>query len=494
MMIERTGVCVLIAIGIATAFPAASVRAEEHFQLASNKFLFLDPFLLDEVQNAQLAVNPPRFDALVLIADKPWEKGGITSYGNVLYDPELKEYRLYYVPVSWDVAPGFCVALATSKDARHWDKPSLGVVEWNGSTENNIVVWAQREGTVIIDPNAPPERRYALISSNPDLRTRLFTSPDGVHFTMHDAPVSSIHSDSQIATFWDADTRRYHHYPRVGHLGRAVGFVTTKAMDQAWPENIPAVMSRDDRDPPGMDLYTNACQKYTPAPNAYVGFPTPYYHYNEPAARAYLNEPTLAIGGKTNDGTIETQLATSRDGKTWTRYRTPYIPLGTYDGLEIKVAMAIPGLLHVQNHIYQYFMGYAFTHGDTQVRYGEGGRKLGGVFCVEQRMDGFISLDFDYEGGTVTTEPFTFSGNRLVLNLNTSASGEARVAILDADGNEIPGYSLADARYINGDYLEKAVQWRDGNADVSPLANKPIRLRFECRGTKLYAFQFRATQ
>ena len=49
---------------------------------------------------------------------------------------------------------------------------------------------------------------------------------------------------------------------------------------------------------------------------------------------------------------------------------------------------------------------------------------------------------------------------------------------------------LADARYINGDYLDKTAEWRDGNTDVSSLAGQPIRLRFDCRGAKLYSFCF----
>ncbi|MCC6490229.1 MAG: hypothetical protein IT364_22280, partial [Candidatus Hydrogenedentes bacterium] len=197
-------------------------------------------------------------------------------------------------------------------------------------------------------------------------------------------------------------------------------------------------------------------------------------------------------GGKTNDGTIETQLAVSRDGVSWTRYRTPYIALGNYDGLDIKVAMMIPGLLYQDNKIYQYFMGYAFTHGDTQVRYGDGGRDLGGVFRAEQRIDGFTSLDFDYEGGVVTTAPFTFAGQRLLLNLNASASGEAQVAILDAGGNELPGFALADSRIINGDYLAATATWKEGTWDVSSLQGQPVRLKFSCRGTKLYSFRFAA--
>jgi len=464
----------------------------EPYSLGTDKFLFLDDFLLDEIERAEFTVNPPQCTSLVLIADRPWENGGITSYGNVLWDPQAEEYRLYYVPVCWDVQPGFCLAMATSKDGVHWEKPNLGAVEWKGSRENNIVVLGQREGTVIIDPNAPPERRYAFISSEPTLKTRLFTSPDGIHFTMDDQPVSDLHSDSQISTFWDGDAGMYFHYPRRVLDGfRAAGFVATRNIDDPWPEpdSIPVVMSRDERDLPELDLYTNAAQKY--ARNAYLAFPTPYYHYNRPPERAYLNEPILAKGGKSNDGTIESQLATSRDGRSWRRYRTPYVPLGNYQGLDVKIAMAVPGILERDNRLYQYFMGYTFTHGDVRIRYGQGGRHLGGVFLVEQRVDGFISLDFEYEGGTVTTEPFVFEGNRLELNLNTSASGQAQVAILDAEGNEVSGFGTGEARIINGDYLSATVAWKDGNSDVSALAGKPVRLRFVCRGTKLYSFQFK---
>ena len=470
---------------------ARAAMAEPH-ALDSEPFLFLDEMLLDSVEGAHLQVNPPKDVELVIIADQPWEAGGITSYGNVFYDTEAGEYRMYYVPVCWDVEPGFGYCLATSQDGEHWIKPNLGAVEWKGSTDNNFVLWAQREGTVFLDPNAPPESRYAIISSDPDQHTRFYTSPDGIHFTLHGGEISAIHSDSQISSFWDADKALYFHYPRVGYEGlRASGVITAKTVDEPWPADIPVVLSRDARDPAQMDLYTNACQKYFRARDTYVGFPTPYYHYNA-EGRQYLNAPTLAIGGKGNDGTIETQLATSRDGIHWTRHRAPYLPVDQYDGIDVKVLHAYPGLLDRGDRIYQYFAGYAFTHGDTQIRYGDGGRRLGGIFLAKQRRDGFMSLDFDYEGGTVTTEPLTFTGDCLALNVNTSASGEARVALLDAAGGELPGFGLADARIINGSYTSKMAAWKDGSTDVSALAGQPVRLRFICRGTKLYSFQFRA--
>jgi hypothetical protein len=247
-------------------------------------------------------------------------------------------------------------------------------------------------------------------------------------------------------------------------------------------------MARDQRDPQGVDLYTNAAQKYALAPHAYFAFPTPYYHYNH-ADREYLNQPTLAAGGKANDGTIETQLATSRDGLTWTRHRSTYVPLQRYDDLDLKVCQVFPGLLYHPDRIDQYFAGYAFTHGDTQARKRLKGRELGGIFRLTQRIDGFTSMDFSYEGGMVTTHPITFTGRRLLLNVNTSAAGEGRVALLDVAGRPIPRFAIDDCRIINGDHLAKPVEW-SGGGDVSRLVGQPLRLRFEMRGAKLYSFHF----
>ena len=82
-----------------------------------------------------------------------------------------------------------------------------------------------------------------------------------------------------------------------------------------------------------------------------------------------------------------------------------------------------------------------------------------------------------------------FEGSRLELNVNTSALGEVRVAVLDAQGEAIDGYSDADCDPIYGNFIRRVVTWQ-GNEDVSKLAGRPIRLDFVMRSTKLYAFQF----
>jgi hypothetical protein len=482
--------------------------------LGSNRHLFIDDWLTERKKDVQLAVNPPENRQLVLTADQPWERAGISNYCNVFWDAQAGEYRLYYTPLCLESKPIFRLALATSKDGIHWDKPELGAVEWNGSRKNNIVIDGEREGTVFIDPNAPPERRYGYLSG---IETGIFyySSADGIHFRKAAEPVSPHQSDSQISTFWDDQRKKYCHYfkimggsggkwnmagdvsvnanipfPQDEPLGRTVARCETERVDQKWTGPYGIVMARDPRDPPDMDLYTNAAHKYQLAPDVYVAFPTPYYHYFAPG-REYLNEPAMKLGGKHNDGAIETQLAISRDGITWTRYRAPYYPMWHYDeSLYLQVVMGFPGLVYKPNRIEQYFSGYNFTHGDTNARVRLTGRELGGVFRSTQRIDGFVSADFAYGGGTLLTRPFTFRGERLVLNVSTSAAGEGRVALVDEAGADIAGFGARDCRIINGDFLDKTVQWTGGNSDVSHLAGKAIRLRFELRGAKLYSFRF----
>lgn len=51
------------------------------------------------------------------------------------------------------------------------------------------------------------------------------------------------------------------------------------------------------------------------------------------------------------------------------------------------------------------------------------------------------------------------------------------------------GFALADCPDIFGDTLTRVVTWKRGS-DLSRLAGKPVRLRFEFKDADLYAFRF----
>ena len=76
------------------------------------------------------------------------------------------------------------------------------------------------------------------------------------------------------------------------------------------------------------------------------------------------------------------------------------------------------------------------------------------------------------------SKPLLFSGRKLVVNFATSHQGSLAVELQDTQGKPIPGFTLADCLPLNGDEIEKTVAWK-GGADVSPLAGKSVRLRFQ---------------
>jgi hypothetical protein len=114
-----------------------------------------------------------------------------------------------------------------------------------------------------------------------------------------------------------------------------------------------------------------------------------------------------------------------------------------------------------------------------------------GMFRTVHRADRFVAARADYdETGTLYSRPFVFSGNRLVLNVDTAATGDLQVGLLSGDGRAIPGYGLDDCVYVNGNELRYEVEWLGKGSDISKFAGRPVRLVVRMRGTSLYALQF----
>ena len=485
--------CVLFSLVLAAAVLSAAWAhaAPPVLDVGSGKQLFFDERFIAESDGVAITMNPPVKAGVVLAPDRPWEDFRLTSYFTVIQDGDL--CRMYYscfskdqwhTPNSWENHAFLCCA--ESKDGIHWDKPNYGIVEFEGSTDNNIILRSVVDGTVFIDPTASPENRYKLLHTvGPHAGgLRVSYSADGVHFTTPEAPVSPWCPDSQQNAFWDPALEQYVVYLRgrpdmgVPVKNRLVVRAAMADIEMPWEAKPEIVFQTDARDRPEVDFYTNACVKYPWADDAYFMFPAAYHHY----------PPEMG-----NDGLLDSSIAASRDGILWVRPdRKPYVSMGEASEWDACFVMMGVGLVRQGKHLYQYYSGVDLSHGGTRGMSEEERRqwrRWGQIGRVVQRLDGFFSADADYEGGRLLTPPITFTGDRLVLNINTTAAGHARVAITDAQGTELPGFALADADKIMTNDVAHAVTW-NGNADVSPLQNKPVRLRFDMRSAKLYAFQF----
>ena len=111
-----------------------------------------------------------------------------------------------------------------------------------------------------------------------------------------------------------------------------------------------------------------------------------------------------------------------------------------------------------------------------------------GVGLATLRLDGFVSVQpqSDEETGVLTTRPFVFVGNEILVNTD-ARRGSLRVEVLDADGQPIPGFTDQDCQPFHGNNLRHPLKWK-GQTDCRQIQGKPIRLRFHLQRSKLYSF------
>ena len=462
------------------------------------KQLFIDDRFIESLRDIALTMNEPAKIGPVVLPDRPWEDRRVGFCDSVV--EHEGRFMLFYSCMAQD--RGIFVCLATSQDGVHWDKPSLGVIDFDGSKDNNIVLPDQGETVVFLDPHGVPEERFKCVSVRywPDPEKAglyVHTSPDGVRWRICEERVFPLSPDTANMAMWDRQRGKYVAHIRVWDSMRKVGRVEMDDIRKPWPfdpleapyyiwgkdkipvpsREVPLAFGYDESDPIPSDHYNSGAVEYPWADSAYLMFPAAYLHFPDPPAGKYGN-----------DGLLDIQLATSRDGVSYTRLsRAPYIPLSPEGDKDSKCLYMATGMLRHEDDILQYYAGYEITHGAPQDHPPE---PLGSICAVRQRLDGFISVDAAYGGGQVLTPPLTFAGTRLELNLDCSAMGSCRVALLDRSGELISGFSAGACDPISGNKVRQTVTWQ-GNADVSTLAGTPVRLHFLLRACKLYAFQFR---
>jgi hypothetical protein len=177
----------------------------------------------------------------------------------------------------------------------------------------------------------------------------------------------------------------------------------------------------------------------------------------------------------------------SRNGTDWKRYPRPaYVGNGLHAGWNVNQAYMAHGMVRRGDEIWQYYFGTEIYHSSYS-----NDKSKNAVYRVVQRLDGFVSVDTPYEKeGYIITKPFRFGGNRLILNIDTDATGYAQIGFLDENQKPIKGFEVKDCIYINGDFIRTEVEWLGKGKDVSELAGKEVRLLIKMRGSKLYSMQF----
>ena len=508
--------------------------------LGVDRQLFLDDDIIDKLSGMKRRIgivdkhpgNP------VLKAEHPWERDYPYIWGTVLRD-DAHGYRIWYQ--SWSdglmsgVKPGAVFSYASSEDGVHWRRPHLGLVEYQGSKENNIILAGHELPSIVHRPaGSDPSLRYRMLCLSPD-RTNwaIFHSPDGIHWSKssHPGPYRDFGILARDFAYLFFDERNDQWVSccklcrRVGHwpdwsIRRCLA-ITTCADDGKWewevPELVLAPDARDDAEAVWRTagvadrLTTNYPDEYWcdfqvmavwPYEGLYIGL------------IAVFDASGMGPAGN-QDGTVRIQLAVSRDLRRWNRVadRQTFIdlgPEGSFDASMLLGMSSSPVILNDEIRIYYSGMALSHMHGAywdlTQMP-----ELPGGIGLATIRRDGFVALEVGQIGrGRVTldatgrtsagagegyfrTKHFTFTGSRLYLNVDSAAHGRAngvtRVEFIEPDDTPIPGYRREECDPIKVDSVRHIVSW-NGNPDILSLQSRIVRLKFYCRTTRLYSFWF----
>jgi hypothetical protein len=466
---------------------AAEPKPAGFIEIGSRLEPFVDDHLIASLSGeAKLMLHKPVNREVVISHDEPWE-GNTCTYHTVFHDGQ--KYRMYYRGHHAEAHgsgkiknhPEF-VCYAESDDGIHWDKPKLGLFEFDGSKENNIV-WANGPGVhnfapfYDANPNAAVDEKYKAIGSR-GKGLYVFKSKDAIHWElMHDKPVITDGAfDSLNLAFYDVFRGRYVDFHR--HFRDGVRDIKTAVSDDFVNWSAPQWLTFTGA--PAEHLYTNGIVAYHRAPHLFVGLPKRFIPNRNPT-------------GHPAKGVSDAVFMSSRDGETFHRW---------------PEAVVRPGLQATRwiNRNNLPAWGIVETKSDVP-----GSPNELSIYTTEDyydgdavklrrhtwRLDGFVSLHASYAGGEAVTKPLLFATEKLgdesteiqlLLNASTSAVGSVQVELLES-GQPIPGFTLNESDILFGDSIAMPVSWK-GKTDVSKLVGKPVSVRFVVKDADVYAMQF----
>jgi len=517
---------------ISRAYVDNVLVGDEIVEIGSRKQLFVDNYIIEDLGTAVRSLhrgekhpkNP------VLSGDAEWEDRRII-YPNVI--KEGNQYKMWYVTPEdmWNIAT-YHTGYAYSDDGMNWTKPILNLVDFEGSTTNNLI-WKYRVGSLVKNPNGAGYYMYRSEYNAPVLAQeyRSFYSPDdgrswsdlGLHMDrkkveknpdtagmnysvmdiellaydetnkkyilstkMNDMEVDDRYGDKQTYKrhFWvDAkdDMKDLYGGPFPTHMYGLADAEDLFPETHTWPYTDTNRYQQVNRiDPYFIQVF--------PYEGVYIGFISMFYI-----------EALTWKSGWGHYGGIDVHLAVSRDlTKQFQKpfRKQPVLPRGErrsdakgpseYHAPDNNdwdwgmVSLVCPPVV-TEDKIMAWYNGANCRH-NLAPKPG----KQWQIGLVTWRLDGFVSLDSDASEDVVTTKKLIFNGNQLTLNADASAAqAQIQVEIVDDAGKVIKGRSDP----VTGDSLKHVVYWA-GNDDVGNIAGQTVVLKFCTKNSKFYALRF----
>tara|TARA_Y100000814_G_scaffold177210_1_gene129514 strand:+ start:1104 stop:2519 length:1416 start_codon:yes stop_codon:yes gene_type:complete len=442
----------------------------QSYKSSDQIFLLLNDEIIEEVENSEIVVgsstkhpkNP------LFIEDKPWEKRFDNLYGNIIYDRNEKIYKCWYSPFIVDYSAkgkshdemtkpyndghlkremGICYAY--SKDGINWIKPNLGLVEYDGTNENNII-WRGPHGAGIYKDSfeKDPKRKYKMIFQG----LSFSTSMNGINWEKaKNIKGVDVAGDTHNNAFWAPTLHKY-----VG-ITRSWG-----AKEEGRLRQVARIESSDFENWSKEQVILEGSGKNDQP------YAMPVFYYGG----VYLG--LLAVYSSGQDRTW-TELTWSKDTKRWNRISpgTALIPNSDkkfdYD-YGCVYACATPVFLNDEIRIYYGASDYLHF-----------GWRNGSLALATLRIDGFAGYEQKSSSslGIIKTKTVPYKGQDILINADVYDGGYVKVSMFDENGNEISKANTVKRTMNNGKLkLTKTIK------------SKFVQLKFDIMNSKLYSFRF----
>ena len=359
---------------------------------------------------------------------------------------------------------------ATSTDGVNWEKPDLGLVDFNGSRHNNLVDVPQdadiAAGPILYDPEDPdPDRRFKINYESAALGNRMCVaySPDGHRWTPSpNNPVGPSFEQAGLIRYNGCFYVSGHGH---GHPGPARQLLTHASYDfEHWTEASILSMDRaptlsgpelEDRRACWEEIHLGAALHSRG--NVILGI-YGMWHGHPYSDRRHV---TMDLG-----------LLVSHDAMHFHEPIRDFRFIPAYEERESTIGYG-PALMQGQGMEAvgdRTFYWYSLWRDDGQVR----------LAVWERDRFGYLKPDGPDPSATLVTCPLHIEGEGEKIFLNVSGLGDyaaVRVELLDLEFRPVPGYSGEDSAVMRESGLRVPVRWDSGHA--LPVGGRPLRLRVE---------------
>lgn len=452
-------------------------------QLGKSREIFIDDYLLDNLNNVSLSLHSPKEEEVVIFFDKPWE-GPFSTYATIIKNNN--KYQAYYRGLVNNKDNVICYA--ESEDGINWKKPNLGIYSIAGSKNNNVILAdaypITHNFSPFLDknPKCPSNQKYKAIGGKDESGLIAYVSQDGIHWEplQKDPVITKGTFDSQNVAFWSESEKQYVCYFRVWSTGnftqkkgvRTIARSTSKDFIH-WTDPIMMTFG----DTPMEQLYTQQTAPYYRAPHIYLAIGARFVPGKQVISSAQAK--SLNVDSRYYNDASDVFIMSSRGGNSYSRYFMesfirPGIGLSNWSSRSNYPALNVVETSPSEMSIYV-TQDYA--------------QKSAHLKRYSMRIDGFSSLSGNFKGGSAITKPFTFEGKQLEINYATSAIGEIRFELQGKNGKPIKDFTLNDCEPITGNEISRIVNWNK-NSNLNSLAGKEVRLRIQLKDADLYSFRF----